>query len=706
MTSPLAPPASVAPAPAPAPLPLDPGVAAAIRAALARVNPDVHAQLAAALSRIYAPACTLSCWDWIHANIILTPEESRDHHGPYDGSLTIYIRRVFDFVTTAADVEKELIIRKSAQLGFTLAYLLIICFVAATRPTHVLFAMDSAKEAKNISDRLQRLLTTNTALAGVFTDEGEDDLQNLLLRLRGMLVHLSGSGTAGAFANKSVGFAILDELDKHIPSPGGHANTIDLARDRLKKVEQGKLIAGGTPQGWDGETNQNFLTGTREELHAPCPHCGHLQPFRWEQMRFEHCKDLAGAWDYQRVLAETYLECENKVACGKAIRDADKPRILPRAVWVAHNTGVDDHKRAPGRVSIWINDLYSQDPQTTWGRLAVKFIDAQKSPSKLLNFFNETLGLPRKEARTEITKSDLYKLAGGYEHGCMPKAPALNPDTGAAAIVVCCDVQGSEKKWVKVGYTATGEAFIVDYGRCLSYAELLAIADEPVWVGFTRPTDKELDAVRADALAAKLDYFSLLRERFPGQPWHTASIGFIDEGHETFAVRDFCHSTGDASADPPTPPRFFPCKGVSHVSPREYVEEITDKFRTAKEGTEAPFITVYHFNDDALKSDLYLGRIGQFDAIKSGKSPIPRLWLMTYADDEFVAELCQEKRSAIMHRGRIAMQWIPPKAPNDWGDGVKMSLALWHVIKAQFPAPPEPPPPPAPDAAAPVAPAL
>lgn len=683
-------------APPPDPHAPAPAVSAAIRAALARVNPDIHAQLAAALARVYAPACELSCWDWARKNIILTPEESRDHHGPYDGTLTIYVKRLFDFINTPAEKEKEFIIRKSAQLGFTLAYLLIICYIAATRPTHVLFAMDSAKEAKNISARIQRLLTTNPSLANTFTDEGTDDLQNLLLRLRGMLVHLSGSGSAGAFANKSIGLAILDELDKHIPAPGGHANTIDLARDRLKKVHEGKLIAGGTPQRWEGETNKNFLTGTREELHFRCPHCDHLQPIRWEQMRFEHCKDLAGAWDYQRVLAETYLECENKVGCGKPIYDHHKSRMLAldRIQWVAHNTGQDDDKPVPDRVSIWINDLYSQDRQTTWGRLAVKWLDAQKSPSKLRNFFNESLGLPRREAKTEFSKSDLYKLAGGYDHGCMPKPPAINPETGAASIVVCSDKQATEFKWTKVGFLATGEAFIIDYGRCLSANELIAIADEPVFIGMTRPEDRELEAIRADSLAQGCDYFSLLRQRHPELTWHTASIGFIDEGHDTFPIRDFCYSTGDYSVEPPLPPRFFPCKGVSHVSPREMVEEITDKFRTAKEGTDAPYITVYHFNDDALKSDLYLGRIGQFDAISKNKSPIPRLWLPAYAEEEFVNELCQEKRAPELHRGKIIMRWQAPKSDNDWGDAVKMALALWHVIKPQFTPPALTPPPP------------
>lgn len=665
---------------------INPDVAAAIRGSLARVNPDIHATLAAALSKIYAPGHGLSCWDWAHKHIVLTPDESRDHHGPYNGALTIYVKRLMDFITSPAEEEKELIIRKSAQLGFTLAYLIVICYVAATSPTHILFAMDSAKEATNISKRIQNLLKTNTALSGVFSEEGEDDLQNLKLRLRGMDVHLSGSGSAGAFANKSVGLAILDELDKHVPAPGGHANTIDLARDRLKKVQQGKLIAGGTPQSWEGETNQNFMTGTREELCCPCPHCDHSQPFRWEQIRYEHCKDAKGEWDYGRMLRETFLEC---TSCKKPIRDEHKPAMLERSKWIAQNTGQDDFKPFPGRVSIWVNDLYSQDPQTSWGRMAIKYVDALKSPSKLLNFFNESLGNSQKEKKTELTKSDLFKLTGGYTYGCMPVEPAINPDTGNAAIVVCSDVQSTEKKWVKVGFTHTGEAFLIDYGKCLSYSELVAVADEPVFIGYTRPSDDELDTLRTDSLAAGVDFYTLLKQRFPLAKYHVACVGLIDEGHDTFPVRDFCYSTGDYMANPPLPPRFFPCKGVAHVSPRQIVEEITDKFRTAKEGTDAPFITVYHFNDDAMKTELYLGRIGQFDAIKEGKSAIPRLWMPAYLENELADELCQEKRAPIMYRGKITQQWIPPKGANDWGDAVKMALVNWQIIKPQFPAPVE-----------------
>lgn len=660
---------------------------ARIRELMARVNPDVHVVLAERLSRIYAPACTLNCWQWAEKNIRLTPEESRERSGNYDTAETVYVRRMMEFITRPE--EREFIIRKSSQLGFTLAYLIIICYLAAVAPTHVLYGMDSIQQAKKISARIERLLTTNAALEGCLIGSPDATLQTLLLKLRGMDVVLAGSGSEGQYANMPAGLVILDELDLHQPGVNARANTIDAARERLKQAARGgKLIAGGKPQEFNGETNLNYLTGTREQIYVPCLKCGFEQPLVFDQkfFRFEHCKDTAGNWDLPRVLADTHCLCQNEL-CGARINEEDKPAMLRAYKCVATNRSQDDWKPFPGRVSMWVNDLISLSRQNSWGNIAAKFIDSQGSPSKLRVFFNGVLALPQQEAKTEITKSDLHKLNGGYGHGCIPKRPAINPQTGAAAILIGCDVQGSgEKKWVKVGICPDGEAFVVDYGRSLHLDDLRAEAAEPVWLGFEVPPARELDAIKERCLAEGTDYHTALRAAYPDREFFTMSVGGVDEGHDTFIVRDWCYATGDSSTVPPTPPLFFPFKGISRVHAIGLVNEISDKFRTAKTD-DAPFITVYHFSDDDLKRDLYVGRIAGFDAIKAGKSTVPRLWFPAYTEEEFFAELTQEKRAQIRHKGRLQWMWLPPKGANDWGDALKICLGLWHVIKDEFPAP-------------------
>lgn len=646
---------------------------------------EIRTRIVAALSKIYLPKCALNAWQYCEKHITIDPEESRDNHGQYSTADMLYIRRVFEFVTNPA--EEELIIMKSAQLGFTLAYILIVCFLAATAPTHVLYAMHSAKKAKEISTRLQRIIRTNKALADTLIGEPEETLQNLLLKLKGMFVVLTGSGSAGEYDAASFGLVLLDELDRHKPGTKDSANTIDLGRTRLKEVQNGKLIAGGTPEDYDGETNQNFLTGTREEIHCPCPHCGTYQPFHFERLRFQHCKNPRGDWDYDRILKETYLECV-KEGCSTPehrILNKHKRAMLAAGRWTVTNHGQDENKPYPGRCSISIGDLYSTREKNTWGHVARQFIGAQKSPSKLRKFNNHTLGRPRPDKALRITTHQVARLAGGYEHGCMPLPPAINA-AGIPAIVLFADVQASCKKWVKMGFSEVApkkfEAFVIDYDICLTYDELNEIADRPVCIGMAYPTPAEIHTAQEEAIAAHCALIDILRLRHPGE-WHSGiNIGGIDEGNggDMTAVRTWCLNNSIGTDEHGNRiPRFFPTKGVAKTSVRDVVDEVAGKFKIGEE-----FITVYHYSDDDMKHELYTSRIGDFENIRTGKCETERLHLPANPDIGFLEELSQEQRAEMIYKGKKCVRWIDPKGVNDFGDGTKCCLVLWEIIKKYY----------------------
>lgn len=671
--------------------PLAPEIRHRLAALLAGVDPAVFAAIVAHLSTIYTPSCPFNCWEWVEKFINIPPLESPKRHGPYRSELLPHVRRLMEFVTHPTD--RVFIARKSSQIGFTLAYLLIICFLAATNPRHVLFSMDSADEGKNISERLKRLILYNQSLAHVTTtDGGADDLQNLLLKLRAMNVWFVGAGSPGGYANKAAGIVFLDELDLYEKKFKNGDETFHRAMERIKDDPNGKFIAGGKPEGFEYPTNKYWRRGTREEIYLPCLRCDHFQPIRFEAFRFEHCKDLAGHYDLPRVEADTYVECE---FCHKPMRDEEKPTMLRRYKCVATNKGQDDDKPIPGWVSLWVNDLTSILPQHAWGKIALDFIGKQGDIAGLRTFFHGVIARPEAEQKTEVTKSALAKLNGGYDHGCIPKRPAYNPVTGQYAIFLCSDVQGSgEKKWVKIGITAEGEAFVIDYGKTLGLHDLLVEADKPVWLGHRAPPESELEALLAEALATSRPYSELLRARYPDREFYTVSAGFVDEGHDTFVVRDFCHGTRADPLDPGSPLRFYPCKGIPRANATELVMEIADKFRTAKDGGE--YVTVYHFSDDDLKRELYIGRIAGFDGVKNNAAATPRLWFPAYAEEWFLKELMQEKRALVKDRGRMVWMWEKPKDDNDYGDALKMCFALWHVVRDGFAPelqPPAPPPP-------------
>lgn len=591
--------------------------------------------IADTLVGVYRPSSGLSYMEWAQQNVVLSEEESIEFAGPYEATLTPWHRFIFEFV---ADPDwRELFVEKSSQTGVTLAILLIIARLVAEMPVHVLYAIDSREEAAKISKkRLLPLLRSIPACAAAL-DVPEDDLTTLFLSLRGMAIHMIGGGSAGAFANKTIGLAVLDELDKHPRNPQGEADTIDLARSRIKNVSSAKLVGFSTPKSEEDVTHQEYMTGTRHKCFVPCPHCHSYQELVWDQVKFDHCRDSRGEWDLERVMKETRYEC---ACCGEHIEERHKAWMLEvdRIQFLPTNLGQDPKRRVPRKLSLHISDLYSQFPESSWGKLAVEFIDASKNPAKLQNFFNSRMGLPKRDTSITLKKNDLYECLGSYDHKSAPVWPAFTED-GTPAVFVASDVQADVKKWARGVFAANGDLYVVDYGMTLSFNELDALANETTEVG-----------PRSDRRG------------------YRASFGFIDEGHKAKEVRSFCLSSNG---------RWWPVKGRGGIQ----VKDIVSESKTIHDGEE---MIVYHCSDDQFKDELYGTRIGKIKQIKEGKIGSPRVWFPVYAEDYFLDELLAEKRERQRVRGRTVWVWLDPTDPNDFGDAVKYLCVMWYQLKELF----------------------
>jgi len=637
--------------------------------------PEIRDTLVAALSRIYAPGTDEHLFDWACRVLDIPAQESPDRAGPFRCEDLPLIVRLFRFINDPD--EREFIVRKSAQKGFTLSVLIVIAYYATHAPRAVIYGMPAGKDAAEICIRLVRLLRHNRL--DVFTDD-PDDVTRRVLRLLGADVNFVGVAPSD-YRGRPAGLGIMDELDAIERKPD-QPHPLDQLRSRVKDFEASKIIAGGTPLAYEGQTQKNWLTGTREELRVPCPHCGTFQRLDFFRLRFDHCKDTVGEWDYDRVLHETYLECE-QVGCsqpGRRILDQHKPGMLRRHQWVVTNLGKDDHKPYPGRISVWDDgDMSSTRPQHTWGALAVQWLSVQGDPSGLRKFFNEVLGLPKREVKLETKRDDLIQLCGAYRYGCMPVPPARNA-LGRPAIFMGVDNQDVLKKWVKAGFTKNGDRWVIDHGECISRDQLLIEADKPVFIGMQPPADEVFEQGRDIARATGRPFVEVMAELHPGE-WHTVEMGFYDEGYETNEVREWCISTADASGIP----RFFPCKGsdAGHMggSLADIVVEKTNRFFV----NGVP-ITVYHVNDSDLKHELYTACIGDFALIRRGRSKHPRLWFPAYLEDDFVKEFLTERRGQVSYRGGKKWAWIPPKTgeANDYADALKYIFALWHVVKRHY----------------------
>lgn len=592
----------------------------------------------------YRPRPKENAWQWGAENINLRSEESQDYSGPWDSTLTPYVRFMMEFATgqfsenIKFDPEyqncewDEFIQMKSSQTGFTLGVLIIIAFYVAVIRKNVLYSIDSREEARRISkSRLQPILQDCAATRAMISED-EDDVSNLTLFLLGLVVYLIGSHSEGAFANKSCALVVVDEADVHPEPLPGMPETVDLARDRLKAGGGGKLILLSKPKTEAQVTFREFKGGTQHKCFLPCPHCEAYQELVWERVRFDHCKDLAGEYDLQRVEAETYYECE---ICHQPIEEKNKRGMIQQHEWRQTNP-----KPKPGKISAHISDLYSPFDKARWGKLAVEWIEAQKSITKLIKFMTSRMGLPWRLQTSERTASDVLNLRAKYPRGTSPIQPFLS--------AVAADTQDDVKKWVKGCFARNGDLYIVDYGFTLSF--------------------EELNDVLADPIPLRVPMGWTASQGLDGIECAYPLLGIIDEGgHLGSEVRQFClRSEG----------KWWPCKGRGGIQVRRTVHESVANVQ----GIELP---VYHYDDDDFKKQLYINRIGKAQRIREGKEKLPTIYLPYELTGEFIDELMSEKLMKEKDRyGFTRERWKKDAStPNDFGDAIKELLVIWYVME-------------------------
>jgi len=606
-----------------------------------------------ALQGFYQPRSELMPWEWheVHKTY-LEATESQDYAGFYDHTLAPQNTFVMEFFsgrfsdnveflpgTPRDTVWRELIVMKSSQVGVTLAVLLAIVWWIAEVGKNVIYSIDSEKEAKRISSARLQPLIRNCPPAAAKIQDGGHGFNDMTLYLIGLVVYLLGGGSGGSFQNKSATLAVLDEADHHPVPTAGKLNNLDELRSRLKAVSDAKICSISRPKTEADLTAREHKTGTCHVIDVPCPHCDYYQELKNENLRFDHCKDLAGEYDLQRVLKETWYECD---FCHQPIYEKHKRDMLLRRKYRQTNPNPK-----PNKLSLHISDLYSQFPTATWGVLASEYCAALKSVAAMTRYRQERLGKPERLRSSELKSEDVTRLRSAYHRGTIPVRPAL--------YCMGADVQGDVKKWIKGGFTAQGELYIVDWGYTLSFDELLDEAREPVPVG--------------------VEFNNWNRSI----PWDgetvTVDQGIIDEGHLMESVRRFVLRSDGL---------FVPSKGRGGIQIRTLVEE------SEGEIDGEPLIT-YHFSDDQFKKMLYIARIKEFDKILTGKSKTPRLHLPWELDAELVDELTSEKLSVEQDRlGYPRETWKKnPSIPNDFGDALKNLLVIWYWMGPQLAPPPE-----------------
>jgi phage terminase large subunit GpA-like protein len=477
-------------------------------------------------------------------------------------------------------------------------------------------------------------------------DEEEDgDLQTLTLFLRDMTVYFVGGGSLGAVANKQIAVIIVDEADKIPRLTGKQAHVVDEGKSRFKSVPAGDalMIVLSKPNQEVDITTVEYRKGTMEKGFMPCPHCGLLQEFLQERLRYDHCKLPGGDHDLARVLEETHYLCvqAGSAACPDGrIYDHHRTFTCDRIEYRPTNPNPE-----PGHRSFEVSDFLLNPvhfPDARFGRIAIDMIEGFKNPVKMKSVQAGRFGKEELLQRAELKQDDILKLRGNYRRGTAPR--------GLVYCGIFSDVQGSGPKWVKYGFRRNGELVVIDWGAFLVLDDLI-------------PESLTVEIPEVDEsvpLAADVDQPRTGRLLRPQQGW-------IDEGDEQKQVLSFCIRSSFF---------FLPTKGRGGYQTRG-----TTIVAESPRDHELQQFVAYHFNDDQFKKELYVHRIRDHEKIIAGKKPnTPRIWVPHDIDEALMLELTNERLTIKKDaRGFTQEEW-EKTGPNDYGDGVKGALISWHVM--------------------------
>lgn len=407
--------------------------------------------------------------DWCCAELRF---DETSYRGPFVLSGREYMIDVID--DFARDEVTDEVLVFGSQTGKTAGLMGGVAWCLKNDPCGFLWVMPNQDLARSFSEnRWQKLLKASPGTADLIpTGAARHRFKNLEQQLGPSVVNFIGSNSPANLASRPARRVILDEVDKFHSGGGGEADAVNLAEQRTKDRPSPQRWKTSTPSMVEGLIWQEFLKGDQRRYFLPCPHCskqilpiwgkdftmlkltGAEASVRWDK---EARRD-DGTWDLDRVRKSARLECPH---CLGHILDAHKTLMLKNGEWKP------TAQASANFVSRQLSSLYACSPDTNFGVLAVKFLQAKQSLLGLQGFINGDLAEPymsqdRQRERVELISSALIEVG----------------DEWHAQLTVDCQAKSPRHWYVKRIFSKT-ESICIDAGPCDTFEDIRRIQLAP-----------------------------------------------------------------------------------------------------------------------------------------------------------------------------------------------------------------------------------
>lgn len=299
----------------------------------------------------------------------------------WDPSLTPYIVEPLNLSSTEAP-ENEVIVRKSAQTGFTLMLLAATAHTIACDRADMMIVQptDGALSDFN-SKKLQPCIDETAPTAAVVARQASRSGAGSTTyekRFGRYTLTLGLASSAADLRSKSVQKIFCDEVDEYPDDLDGQGSPLGMIEARLEsflKSGQWKWFRISTPT-IVGASNidADWQRSDKRYWHVACPDCGHEFYFEFgPHFRFQR------EWPYK-----AHYVCPG--GCGGFFEEVDRIAMVRAGRWIATDP-------AAGRIRGYHFDTFSS-PFVPWSKVAERIVNAGDDPNKLKTLYNLTFGLP------------------------------------------------------------------------------------------------------------------------------------------------------------------------------------------------------------------------------------------------------------------------------------------------------------------------
>ncbi len=380
---------------------------------------------------------------WSEEYRYLPPDSAEP--GRYRLARSPFMRDIMRDLSPASDIDEVVLVKGGQISGSETANNLIgyLMHIAPGRAMMVQPTVDAAKDY--VRERINPLIEYTPAIRRRVSEAKSRDGSNTakFKRFPGGFLAVTGANSAQALQSRAIRYLILDEIDRYPRDVDGQGDPVGMATKRTDTFRRNRKIFKLSTPGNAGESRIaiDYAETDQRKYYVPCPHCGHMDYLRWENIRHPDGHP-----------EQAFLAC---TGCGEHIEERHKEWMMDpcRAEWRATAVSKKPRTRGyhvPGLYSLW----------RRWGDIATDMEHARLLASRgddtlLKKVVTMDLGEPYEAQGERATVDALKARAEPYEKRLVPY--------GGLICTAAVDVQHNRLECKAMAWGRQEEAWVVDY---------------------------------------------------------------------------------------------------------------------------------------------------------------------------------------------------------------------------------------------------